>query len=185
MDTLLVFVTYWKHFSTLTTKVWNHNFFCNSVMNLTAGEHSSTLVFGPLVTTVTGVKIKVSKLTVIFMPSIIQVYFHSLSNNCSLTCFTSSLSTSMFFVIVVWFIVVISMNSFLVIFFEILRAFFTWIVKPPFEGKHLYCCLVWIFIHLCNFHKFFSEKMLVHRSYIYFINGRLKAVNMSKDTHLL
>ena len=101
MDTLLVFVTYWKHFPTLTTKVWNHNFFCNSVMNLAAGEHSSTLVFGSLVTTVTGVKIKVSKLTVIVMPSIIQVYFDCLSNNCSSTCFTSSLSTSMFFVNVV------------------------------------------------------------------------------------
>ena len=143
-------------------------------MNLAAGDHSSTLVFGSLVTTVTGVKIKVSKLTVIFMPSIIQVYFHSPSNNFFFTMFhLKFVYFNVFFVIVVWFIVVISMNSFLVIFFEILRAFFTWIVKPPFEGKHLYCCLVWIFIHLCNFHQFFSEKMLVHRSYIYFINGRL------------
>ena len=65
-------------------------------MNLAAGEHSSTLVFGSLVTTVNGVKIKVSKLTVIFMPSVTEVDFIRLSNNCYLTCFTSSLSTSMF-----------------------------------------------------------------------------------------
>ena len=40
-------------------------------MNLAAGDHSSTLVLGSLFTTANGVKIEVSKLTVIFMPSII------------------------------------------------------------------------------------------------------------------
>ena len=40
-------------------------FFGNSVMNLAAGDNSSTLVFGSLVTTATGVKIEVSKFTVI------------------------------------------------------------------------------------------------------------------------
>ncbi len=174
MDTLLVFVTYWKHFPTLTTKVWNHNFFCNSVMNLTTGEHSSTLVFGPLVTTVTGVKIKVSKLTVIFMPSIIQVYFHSLSNNCSSTCFTSSLSTSMFFchccLIHCGNFHELLLGNFLG---NIVSILYMDCQTTLLRLLHLYCCLVWIFIHLCNFHQFFSEKMLVHRSYIYFINGRL------------
>ena len=39
-------------------------------MNLAGEDHSSILVVGSLVTTATGVKIKVSKGTVIFMPSI-------------------------------------------------------------------------------------------------------------------
>ena len=71
-------------------------FFCNSVMNLAAWDHSSTLVFGSLFTTASGVKIEVPKLTVIFMPSIISGLFSFSTYSCSLECSTSSLSTSMF-----------------------------------------------------------------------------------------
>ena len=58
MDTLLVFVTYWKYFPTFTTVVIRAcfskrskrlgfiTFFCNSVMDLAAGDHSSILVVG-------------------------------------------------------------------------------------------------------------------------------------------
>ena len=65
-------------------------------MNLAAGDHSSTLVFGSLFTTETGIKIEVSKFTVIFMPSIILGLFSLSTYSCSLACSTSSLSTSMF-----------------------------------------------------------------------------------------
>ena len=46
-------------------------FFYNSVINLTTADHSSILVVSSLVTTATRVKIEVSKVTVIFIPSII------------------------------------------------------------------------------------------------------------------
>ena len=71
-------------------------FFFNSAMNLAAGDHSSKFVFGSLVITATGVKIEVSKVTVIFMPSIIFGLFSLSTYSCSVACSTSSLSTSMF-----------------------------------------------------------------------------------------
>ena len=52
-------------------------------MNLAAGDHSSILVVGSLVTTATGVKIEVSKVTVIFMASIILGLFSLSTNSCS------------------------------------------------------------------------------------------------------
>ena len=72
MNTLLVFVTHWKYFPTLTTVVIITYapfsleskrskrfgiiiFVCNSVMNLAAAEHSSSPVFGSFGTTSTGV----------------------------------------------------------------------------------------------------------------------------------
>ena len=90
-------------------------------MNLAAGDHSSTLVFGFLFTTATGVKIEVPRLTVIFMPSIISGLF-SLSNySCSLACSTSSLSTSMFLLLLSDSLFVdFAMNSFWVMLLEIL-----------------------------------------------------------------
>ena len=95
--------------------------FCNSVMNLAAGDHSSTLVFGSLVTTATGVKIEVSKFTVMFMPSIISGLFSLSTYSCSLVCSTSSLSTSMFLLLLSDSLFVeIAMNSFLVMLLEIL-----------------------------------------------------------------
>ena len=110
MDTFFVFVTFflvWKHFLTLTTvglkacffwlmclflqslkglKVWNHNFFWDSFMNLAVGKHSSTLFFVSLVSTATGVQIEVSKLTVIFLPSIISSRLSLSIYSCSLVC---------------------------------------------------------------------------------------------------
>ena len=85
-----------QNFPNLTTKVWNHNFFLQFTHEFGCRGTQQYIGFKSLVTTVTGVKIKVSELTVIFMPSIIQVYFDCLSKNGSSKCFTSSLSTSMF-----------------------------------------------------------------------------------------
>ena len=69
-------------------KAWIHNF-----MNLAAGDHSSILVVGSLVTTATEVKIEFSKVTVIFIPSIILDLFSLSTYSCNLACSTSSLST--------------------------------------------------------------------------------------------
>ena len=112
MVTLLVFVTYWKYLPSLTTvvikacfynlcafffkvlkvyKFRNHNLFCNSVMNLTKGEHSSTLFLVLLSKMQLEFFKKRKKFTVIFMPSIISSLLWL-----SLVCFTSILSTSMF-----------------------------------------------------------------------------------------
>ena len=55
-------------------------------MNLAAADHSSILVIGSLVTTATGVKIEVSNVTVIFMPSIILGLFSLSTYSCSLAC---------------------------------------------------------------------------------------------------
>ena len=122
-------------------------------MNLAAVDHISTLVFGSLVTTATGAKIEVSKLTGIFMPSIISGLFSLSTYSCSLECSTSSLSTSMFLLLLSDSLFMeIAMNSFLVMLLEILWAFFIWVVKAPVLKKgfshllHLYCCLGWIFV---------------------------------------
>ena len=40
-------------------------------------------------------------------------------------------------------------------------------------------------IHLCNVYQLVSERKLVLPSQIYVTNGRLGALHMSKDTHLL
>ena len=40
-------------------------------------------------------------------------------------------------------------------------------------------------INICNYYQLFSEKKLVPQSHIYAIDGRLRALHMSKDTHLL
>ena len=85
-------------------------------MNLAAGDHSSILVFGSLFTTATGVKIEVSEVTVIFMPSIILGLFSLSTYSCSLACSTSSLSSSMFLLLLsVSLFVEIAMSSFLVL----------------------------------------------------------------------
>ena len=56
------------------------------------------------------------------------------------------------------------------------------------EGFVTFVTFVLLFrldIRLCNFYQLFSEKKLVPCSHIYVSNGRLRALHMSKDTHLL
>ena len=90
-------------------------------MNLAAGDHSSILVVGSLVTTATGVKIELSKVTVIFMPSIILGLFSLPTFPCYLACLTSCLSTSMFLLLLSDSLFVeVAMSSFLVMVLEIL-----------------------------------------------------------------
>ena len=90
-------------------------------MNLAAVDHSSILVVGSLVTTATGVKIKVSNVTVIFMPSIILGLFSLSTYSCSLACSTSSLPTSMSLLLLSDSLFVeIAMSSFLVMLLKIL-----------------------------------------------------------------
>ena len=110
-------------------KKHNHFLFpptVNPVMNLAAGYHSSTLFFFcSLVTTVNGVKIDVSKFTLILMPSIISGLFSLSTYSSSLACSISSLSSSMFLLLLSdKLFVEIAMNSFLVILLKILWAFF-------------------------------------------------------------
>ena len=90
-------------------------------MYLATGDHSSTLVFGSLLTIATGVKIEVSKITVIFMPSIILGLFSLSTYSCSLAHSTSSLSTSMYLLLLlIHYLWKIDMNSFLAMLLEIL-----------------------------------------------------------------
>ena len=88
-------------------------------MNLAAGDHSNILIVGSLVTAASGIKVEVSTVTVIFM-SIIGLF--SLSTySCSLACFTSSLFTSMFLLLLSDLLFVeIAMSYFLVMLLEIL-----------------------------------------------------------------
>ena len=82
--------------------------FCISVMNLAAGDHSSTLVFASLVTTATKVKIEVSMFTGIW--GLFSLFTYSCSLGCStwsLFLFLLLLSDSL--------LVEIAMNSFFVI----------------------------------------------------------------------
>ena len=85
-------------------------------MSLVARDHSSKLFFGSLVTTVTEVKIEVSKVTVIFISSIIFGLFSLSTYSCYLACSTSSLSSSMFLLLLSDSIFVeIAMSSILVL----------------------------------------------------------------------
>ena len=55
------------------------------------------------------------------------------------------------------------------------------------EGFVTFVTFVMLFrldIYICNFYQLFSEKMLIPQSQIYVINGRLRALHMSKDIHL-
>ena len=56
------------------------------------------------------------------------------------------------------------------------------------EGLITFVTFVLLFrldINICNFYQLFSEQELIPQSPIYVINGRLRALHMSKNTHLL
>ena len=132
-----------------------------------------------------------SKFTVIFMPSIILGLFSLSTYSCSLACSTSSLSTSMFLLLLSDSLFVENCHELLLgnVIGNIVSLLYMGCQSTLFKvGFVTFVTFVLLFrldIHLCNFYQLFSEKKLVPQSQIYVINGRLRALHMSKDTHLL
>ena len=147
-------------------------------MCLGAGDHSSTLFFCSLLTTATEGKIEVSRFTVILMPIIVLGLFSLSTYSCSLACSTSSLSTSMFLLLLMihclW---KIAMNSFLVMFLEILWAYFIWVVIAPYLKKgfshllHLYFCLGWILIFVMFISCSLKGSWFLHNRFMLLMTG--------------